>query len=124
MAASVSLGLIEVRANQQGSFEFTIEPGDGVTLAGAVVTSEIRQDARVTAPLLVPTVSTAMDGANLDVTISWTQAQAAALPAASDQFTNPTCYAVDIELALADDPTHPVQRFFATLAVYPGGLHG
>jgi hypothetical protein len=105
---------IKTCAHQKDGFHLTITPRDGVSLTGAVVTCQIRRTATAGYPLIVPAIVTSVVSGNLECDFTWTQDQSDALPAGLKSI-------IEVDLALADDPSHPCMRFVGNLAVDPGG---
>jgi hypothetical protein len=62
-----------------------------------------------------------MVGTTLEATFSWTQEQSSALPVHATTFTQTTSLPIEVDVAFADDPTHPAMRFISNLVVTPGG---
>jgi hypothetical protein len=107
--------------NQADALALTLTPSEGVSLVGAVVTVQIRRDAIPAVPVLAPTVSTTMTGANLTITASWTFEQSKALEAFDGNYSSTTDYVAEVDVALTDRPTEPVMRFVRRIKVAPGG---
>ena len=121
MPGVTSIGDIQTCVNQKDAFKVVFAPSTGVSLAGAVVTCQIRTTAQRAAPVLTPTIATQMAGSNLEATFSWTEEQSAVLVADGLSFQTTTTYLIEIDLALADAPTESLMRFVGKLLVAPGG---
>ena len=104
--------------NQKDGFHLTIVPCEGVSLAGALVTCQVRATARPDTTIFTGSTTSSLNVDNLECDITWTQAQSALLPVTATQQT----FYLEIDLALADDPVHPILRFVGKLVVSPGGI--
>jgi len=122
MSAPIALGTINACAGQSGSFGLVIESAPGVPypLNGCVVTCQVRAAAPPATPLATLTVAIPSPATG-EIQISWSASDIASLTATGNKFTQSTNYAMDIEFAFADDPTHPSVRYWGTFAVFPGG---
>ena len=107
---------IKTCANQKDGFHLTLTPNAGVDLTGAVLTCQIRFSAAAQTPIFSPSLAYSVIAGNLECDVTWTQEQSALLIV--------PVVAIEIDLALADDPTHPVMRFSGSLEVAPGGNLG
>jgi hypothetical protein len=107
--------------NQKDAFTLVFKPSPGADLTGAVVICNVLGGPNSTTAILVPTVETVMVGVNLEATFSWTQAQSAMLPANGTAFTSLTSLPIEVDVAFADDTTHPAMRFVSNLVISPGG---
>ena len=107
---------IKTCVNQKDGFHLTLIPNTGVNLTGAVLTCQIRFSADARTPIFSPALAYSVIAGNLECDVTWTQDQSALLVA--------PVAAIEMDLALADDPTHPVMRFSGSLTVAPGGSLG
>lgn len=115
-------GTLDANANQKFSWglQFSTSAGGAYDLTGCVMTCQIRATAQPATALVTPTitVTTPTTGA---ATFSYTQAQSAALIAPGITPAQTAKFHVEVDLAYADDSTHPSERFVWVLAVSPGG---
>jgi hypothetical protein len=108
---------IKTAAHQKDGFHLLITPAAGVSMVGAVVTCQIRKTLAAGRALITPSISSSVVGWNLETDFTWTQEQSDALtPSEAVQK-----FIIEIDLAFADDPTHPSVRFVGSLVVSPGG---
>jgi hypothetical protein len=108
---------IKTAAHQKDGFHLTITPAQGVSLVGAVVTCQIRRMLNSGPAMVTPMIASSLVSSNLEVDFTWTQDQSDAFGIASA----PQRFVIEVDLAFADDPTHPSLRFVGTLVVAPGG---
>ena len=108
---------IKTSAHQKDGFHLTITPAQGVSLVGAVVTCQIRSTINAGKALVVPSIASSVVNSNLEVDFTWTQEQSDAFPVGA----TPGKFVIEVDLAFADDPTHPSVRFVGNLLVAPGG---
>lgn len=109
---------------QNDSFVLRFTPSTGVDLTGAVATCRVVSGPEAKTALMTPDATSVMVGSVLEVTFSWTQEQSLSLSVHGTTFQQMKSLPLQVDLAFADDPTHPTMRFVGNLVVSPGGNLG
>ena len=115
-------GTLYALANQkfQWGLNFSKLDGTPYDLTGCAITCQIRATAQPGTPLITPTVTFSSPTTGVS-TYSYTQAQSASLPTPGITPSQTAKFHVEADVAYADDPTHPSERFVWMLDVSPGG---
>lgn len=127
MATNTDIGTIEANANMKGgfglNFKRVVTPATVATaydLTGCAITAEIRATAQPGTPLITPTVSFATP-TNGEVSITWTELQAAAMAAPGVEPEMRSRYFIEVDIAYASAPTEFVDKYTGWIVLSPGG---
>jgi len=122
MARNTNLGEIDANANMKFTLQLNAKDSAGAAynLTGCTITAQIRANAQPSTPLITPTVAFATP-TNGQITISCTQVQMAGLAALGTDPEIRAKYFLEVDIAYADDSTHPADKFTGWIRLSPGG---